>query len=182
MKFLKDFKFQEIEFKNFVFLNKLEKEIVLNWRNNQSIRNNMYNNCIISSSEHFKFIEKLNTNKSKFYWLVRDASNLLGVFYLTNVDISNKRAYLGIYTNPLENKKGRGTKIIKTGMLLYFKKVNFHTLKLEVFEKNNVAIDFYLKVGFKKEGILRDYVIRNNKWLNVLILGMIKDEWRKLYE
>ncbi|MBL7085873.1 MAG: UDP-4-amino-4,6-dideoxy-N-acetyl-beta-L-altrosamine N-acetyltransferase [Candidatus Cloacimonetes bacterium] len=182
MNILKNFKLKEIEFKNFIFLNRSEKEMVLKWRNHPNVRNNMFNNYIISKNEHFKFITKLVTNKNNFYWLVKDPLDSLGVFYLNNVDIFNKRAYLGIYTNPIKIQNGRGAEIIKSGMELFFKKINFHTLKLEVFEKNKVAFNFYKKIGFEREGILRDYIIRNDKWLNVLILGIIKNEWSKLYE
>ena len=95
------------------------------------------------------------------------------------MDLSNKNAYLGIYTNPYNVKRGTGYALIECLKVLAFDIANLHTLKLEVIEKNKRAISFYKKAGFSKEGILRDFVFKDGKWCDVIVMGIIN---RKMVE
>ena len=62
-------------------------------------------------------------------------------------------------------------------MELFFGIGKFNSLKLEVFEKNIVALNFYKKNGFKIEGIIREKIYRNGVYENVVLMGMLKNEW-----
>lgn len=176
MNFKQNFKFNKIYFKNFIYLAKDEKKIVRNWRNNNKIRKWMFNDSPISINDHIQFLHNLNKDKNNFYWLVKNIRKLkknLGVVYINKVDFLNKNAYLGIYVNPKYLSKGFGTQIFIRLKKLVFNLAKFHTLKLEVFRSNKNAINFYKKVGFNKEGMLKEVIYRNQKWNDVLVMGLI---------
>lgn len=156
---------------NFINLNNKEKEIVRSWRNSLWIRKWMYNSRTISKIEHEVFIKSLEKDNNNFFWAVKSENGeYIGVIYLNRVDFNNKNAYLGIYANP--HLKGVGDRLMKCLKELSFKIAKFHTLKLEVIETNKNAIRFYEKSGFKKEGCLNEFVWKNGKWLNVIIMGI----------
>jgi RimJ/RimL family protein N-acetyltransferase len=60
-----------------------------------------------------------------------------------------------------------------------FKNLNFHRIQLNVLEFNNRAISLYEKCGFKKEGIFREFVLRDGKRYNLLLYGLLRNEWIK---
>lgn len=159
---------------NFINLSDEEKALVLKWRNHESVRYWMYSTHVISKKEHLEFINNLKSDNKNFYWLVSDMSgNGLGVIYLQNYDMNNRNAYFGIYTNPERRGKKIGIILIECLKTIAFKIGNLHTLKLEVLDFNERAIKFYMDVGFQREGVLAEFVYRDSKWHDVLIMGAI---------
>lgn len=58
--------------------------------------------------------------------------------------------------------------------------LNLHTLRLEVMENNQKAIELYNQAGFEVEGTLRDYVFRDNRWYNVIIMSQINPKEKSI--
>lgn len=173
----KNYHFEDANLKNFINLTEEEKELVRNWRNNKDVRLWMYSDAVISPKEHFKFINRLHDDTKNYYWLVTNKKKeRIGVIYLNKIDIKNKNAYLGIYTNPDCKLKGRGILLIEHLKRLAFEICKLHTLKLEVIDTNKKAISFYKKSGFIEEGRLKEFVFKNGNWYDVIIMGFIKRE------
>jgi RimJ/RimL family protein N-acetyltransferase len=61
---------------------------------------------------------------------------------------------------------------------LVFNIAQFHTIKLEVFSENKHAIKFYKKNGFFTEGRLKEFIYCDNKWHDVMIMGIVNDQDR----
>lgn len=169
-----DFKLKNTIGVNFINLSEKEKEIVRGWRNSESIRRWMYTNHVISAKEHADFIKRIKNDPRNLYWLLRDKRDYIGVIYLNRVDLRNKNAYLGIYANPRRKLAGAGRTLVTSLKDIAFKALNLHTLKLEVLADNQRAIRFYKKFGFKKEGRLNNFVIRDGIYKDVLIMGINK--------
>jgi UDP-4-amino-4,6-dideoxy-N-acetyl-beta-L-altrosamine N-acetyltransferase len=171
----RDFFWANILLKSFVNLTSEEKKMVRNWRNSKAVRKWMYQDHIISSEEHEVFLLKLKEDTKNFYWLAKDKDGVyLGVISLNRIDVRNKNGYLGIYVNPILNVSGIGNTLIEYLKELAFKKARLHTLKLEVIDLNERAINFYKKFGFKKEGRLKEFVFKDKKWYDVIIMGITK--------
>jgi UDP-4-amino-4,6-dideoxy-N-acetyl-beta-L-altrosamine N-acetyltransferase len=169
----KNFKLKNIMLLNFINLNDEEKETVRKWRNHEDIKKWMYSSHIISTEEHAVFMEGLKKENKNFYWLARLGSKeYLGIISLNRLDTANKNAYLGIYTNP-DSANGAGHMLIDCLKTLAFDIANLHTLKLEVMETNERAINFYRKAGFSEEGRLKEFVFKDGKWLDVIVMGII---------
>jgi RimJ/RimL family protein N-acetyltransferase len=58
-----------------------------------------------------------------------------------------------------------------------FHELNLNRIFLTVREDNINAIKLYKKVGFKEEGLLRQQVYNNNKYINMIIMSILKDEF-----
>jgi len=168
----KDFDLEDVLLINFINLSSTEKDLVITWRNHRNVRKWMYQDHIISFKKHSKFIEKLKEENKNFYWLIKNKNaKYLGVIYLNKVDFIHRHAYLGIYSNPA--LKGVGKLLIQTLKELAFKFAKLHTLKLEVIETNEQAIKFYREHGFRKEGNLKEFVYKEGRWLDVLVMGIV---------
>lgn len=161
---------------NFVNLNKEEKEMVRRWRNNKNIRRWMYDGHIISLKEHSRFIESLKNDNKNSYWLIKNGrGESVGTVSLNRINFKNRNAYLGIYVNPEISQSGTGRLLIALLKKIAFGIFKLHTLKLEVIADNKRAVDFYSREGFSKEGELRDFVFKNGRWIDVVVMGMINN-------
>jgi UDP-4-amino-4,6-dideoxy-N-acetyl-beta-L-altrosamine N-acetyltransferase len=173
--------FENSIFKNFVNLTRDELQVVLKWRNFESIRKWMRNGRLITLEEHLEFARKLSSDNKKFYYLCFIKDVPVGVIDITELDIKNKNAYWGIYTRP-DKIIPKASHLMRDGLLkIIFEYLKLNTLKLEVFEGNETAIRFNRMSGFKEEGRLRKFIIRGNKVLDVIVMGMLKEEFCELY-
>ena len=168
-----NFAFNGILLKNFINASVKEKEMVRECRNDDRVRKWMYSDEIISQEEHFNFIENLQKNNKNFYWIAYKDKEFIGVISLNNINTKNKNAYLGIYSNPFCELKNKGSLLINCLKKVAFDIVGLHSLKLEVIEDNKKAIDFYKKMGFEEEGLLKEFIHKEGEWLNVMIMGII---------
>lgn len=63
-----------------------------------------------------------------------------------------------------------------------FNELDFHRVGLNVIEGNTRAISLYESLGFKKEGIFREFLVRNDKRINLELYGMLKSEWNDKFK
>ena len=54
-----------------------------------------------------------------------------------------------------------------------FEKLKIHRIDAEVIEYNKKSINFFQKLGFEPDAVMRDYIFRNGKWWNLVVLSKI---------
>lgn len=95
------------------------------------------------------------------------------------LDSKNRHAELAIV---IGNKdywgKGYGTKIMNQLLEWGFNDLNLNKLYLHVFANNPRAIGLYEKLGFVREGTLRNMLYRNGEYVDIYAYGLMKDEWQ----
>lgn len=172
--FKQNFELEDVILINFIDLSNEEREMVRNWRNNENIRKWMYTDHFISKEEHYRFLESLKQDKKNYYWLVKNKNNkYLGVMSFTRVDFKNRNAYFGIYSNPDEKIPGMGILLDMIAISLSFRIAKLHSLKLEVIEDNRQVVNLHQKMGFIEEGRLREFIVKDKIWKDVIVMGMI---------
>ncbi len=180
MNLRKDFTFDNALLKNFTNLTEKEVEVVRQMRNHESVRIWMYHDHLISEKEHHEYLLGLKNNNRCFAWLVINKTNNepMGVINLRNVDFTNKNTFYGIYANPLSMNLGIGRLLDQLSIKVAFDILKLHTLKLEVIESNKQVINLHKKMGFQEEGRLKDFVMKDGKWKDVIIMGITDKETR----
>lgn len=139
---------QGVVFKNFTSLDDDEAKMVLEWRNSQEIRRWMYNSQEIELQTHLNFISSLKDDKTKYYFLLKQDREYIGVIDLTN--INSKSADIGIYKNP--SLYGVGDTLMHAIIGYGFGSLGLNALYAEVFKDNKRAYELYTKHNFKKIG------------------------------
>jgi len=76
--------------------------------------------------------------------------------------------------------RGVGTEAMSLLMRYAFTELNLHRLSLTVFEYNERAIRMYEKLGFRIEGINRDYHFREGRRWDLVCMGILREEWLAL--
>lgn len=145
--------------------------------------NDLRNSCakeFLHDSREFTFKEAKNWfkhTKNKYYIIYFD-NDKIGYFRLTNYSEANNNIYVGADLH--EDWRGQGLSTIAYEHFIpyLFEKYNLHKISLEVLETNKRAIKLYNKLGFKKEGIKRDDVLKSNGYVNSIIMSILEGEWK----
>lgn len=120
-----------------------------------------------------------NSEKSKVFVIKLIENNqIIGLAGFDDIVKDNYVATLFIGLGSKDTRgKGYGMEALKHLLHYGFNDLNFHRIQLNVLEFNEAAIALYEKAGFKKEGIFREFVLRDNKRYDLLLYGLLKQEW-----
>ena len=58
--------------------------------------------------------------------------------------------------------------------------LKFNKLVSEVLAFNEIIIKIHQRFGSKIEGTLRQHIFKNGKYHDVIVLGILKEEWEKI--
>lgn len=152
-------------FKNFVDLSKEELTMVLEWRNNRSIRKYMYNRDLITLSDHMAFVNSLNDRTDRYYWLVFRSEEPIGVVDITDVDYDNAKAELGYYMSPQKQSSGIGLDFVFNILHFLFTRgiIELHG-NVDVKNKSALLLDEYLGCRFAYNEPYEDNGIKYIPW------------------
>lgn len=124
-------------------------------------------------------MQQMKNLKSITFAIVdKEDQTLIGVTSLHNIDWKNRHAEFGIVIwNPNYWDKGIGTDVARVLLHYAFSELNFHRIEIRLLEYNKRIIRLSEKLGFKLEGILRDYLWRNGRWYNLMIMSILDNEF-----
>lgn len=101
-----------------------------------------------------------------------------GIVSLMNISEANTSADLSVIVGPEEARhQGYGTEAIGLILAYGFERLGLHRVGLSVFEFNEFAISTYERIGFRKEGRLRQAVDRNGVLYDALLMSLLRSEW-----
>jgi RimJ/RimL family protein N-acetyltransferase len=95
-----------------------------------------------------------------------------------NIDWRCRSAEVGIFIGEKHLwGHGLGTEVMKKLIRYGFEILNLNRIMLDVYESNQRAIRSYEKAGFKLEGRKRQAMYKNGKYLDVLQMSVLREEW-----
>ncbi len=104
----------------------------------------------------------------------------LGVISLTNISEANVSAELSVIIGDEKDRdKGFGTEAIRVLLRYAFEDLGLQRVDLSVFEFNELAIRAYEKLGFQREGRVRQAVRRDGKYHDAILMRILASEWRE---
>lgn len=90
----------------------------------------------------------------------------------------HRDAFVGIgIGDPDYWSKGYGSDAMRIILRYAFQELNLHRVSLNVFEYNPRAIRSYEKVGFKIEGRYRQFINREGRRWDIIMMGITYQEW-----
>ena len=103
---------------------------------------------------------------------------LIGVTGFENILWNNQNAviYIGIGEEKFRGQ-GIGKESLYLTMEFGFEELNFNRIYLTVLEYNKKAINLYESLGFVREGVYREFIIRDGKKYDMYLYGILKSEW-----
>ena len=154
-----------------------DAELVLEWRNQEAVRINMYNHQIISLETHMRWFHSMLQNEACHYFIYERNQTPLGVLAISDIDKSNQKASWAFYSGDI-TARGIGSEMEKLALDYAFNTLNLNKLCCEVLEFNQSVINFHRKFGFQVEGIRRKDYLRDGKFYDIYQLAILKDEYQ----
>lgn len=172
-----------IEFEDILKVDGSLVELVRNWRNSENVSKYMYTNHYITREEHQQWIRKLKTENTAKTWIIEYNKKPVGLVSLSDIDYINKTVDWGFYIADEDARgKGIGSVALYKLMEYVFDEMKFSRMHTKVLENNHVAIKLYEKFCFKKEGIFKQQLIRDGKYIEVILMGIMQKEWINMKE
>jgi RimJ/RimL family protein N-acetyltransferase len=129
----------------------------------------------------YEAIEKeVDESKRLFYFTIRgkDDNRLLGFVRIEGIEwthgICNLKLAIG---DPLERNKGYGSEALALIMHFAFSELNLYRLSVVVGEDNPAGLRFFTRHGFVEEVRRRKSILRDGQALDLIHLGLLRDEW-----
>lgn len=108
-----------------------------------------------------------------------DSGRLIGSCQLLGVHPIHRHAELQVRIGEAAARgHGYGTQALELLVRFGFVDLHLHRISLHVFADNAVAIRTYEKVGFRREGVLRDAAYVDGRYVDVVIMGILKTDFR----
>jgi ribosomal-protein-alanine N-acetyltransferase len=116
-----------------------------------------------------------------YHLIVTKSNNTpIGFLRIHIIDKHSGNVWLRIIIGD-KNSRGKGyaADALKVYLKWIFNKLGMHRVTLECYATNKRAIKFYRKIGFKQEGTLREAVLINGKFRNIISLGMLHHDFKE---
>jgi RimJ/RimL family protein N-acetyltransferase len=105
----------------------------------------------------------------------------IGQVNLDRIDWKNRVGTIGIVIgSPEELGKGYGSDAMELLVRFAFMEMNLNRLELEVYDFNERANRSYLRAGFREEGRLRERQFKNGRYVDLIVMGLLRSEWLAL--
>lgn len=115
-----------------------------------------------------------------FFVVANGIDTAIGHVALYQVDQVNQSAEFGILLGDKQVwGKGVGTQATRFMLEHGFGALGLRRIFLEVLETNTRARSIYERLGFVVEGRLRQHQFKNGAFVDVLVMGMLRDEYRR---
>ncbi len=116
--------------------------------------------------------------KGQCFWIILNGKTI-GVITHSEIDRSQKTEIDIIIAEEKNTSKGYGADALYALSKYLFEEQNVNRIWLEVRENNPRALKCYLKAGFKREGILKESDLFKGKYVDCIILGLLRKEFNK---
>ena len=125
-------------------------------------------------------IAKNNLNDTVWKWglALRDTNTLIGTVTLFNLSISNGRAEIGYAMGSAHWGKGYMNEALKALIVHAFDVRNFRRLEADVDPRNTASIRTLERLGFQREGFLRERWHVGGELQDAFFYGLLKREWQ----
>jgi UDP-4-amino-4,6-dideoxy-N-acetyl-beta-L-altrosamine N-acetyltransferase len=168
--------FNQVELKD---INETDLKKILDWRNQDSIRNVMNSSKIISMVEHLQWFERLQKDETAISKIFYYNHVPYGVVNISQIDQINKKCEWGFYIGEKNSPKGSGTIMGSLALDYAFYSLNMMKVIGEVLSFNEISQQFHKKLGFVKKGLLQNNIIRNNEFIDVVRYEISKKQWEE---
>lgn len=150
---------------------------VLQWRNHPDVRQFMYTQHVIAPEEHARWFAK-NVVEPGTSLLIYEREGVPRGFVNISATRSASVADWGFYLAP-DSGPGTGAALGAATLEYAFARLKLHKLCGEVIGYNARSIRFHERLGFSREGVLRDQYFDGEKYHNVIRFGLLAAEWHQ---
>lgn len=157
---------------------------IVKWRNKPFVKKNLYTQEELTPEQHINYFNsRIKTGDVKQFIILAFNSTryqAIGTTFLKNIDDNSNKAEFGIFIGDEKALgKGYGSQATLLTVDYAFRELELNRVYLTVFADNSFAIKAYQKCGFEIEGVLKQDYRRNTSYVDVVIMGLLRDVWKE---
>ena len=155
---------------------------VLEWRNSERIRANMYTDHIISVDEHRRWFRNLREDRRLVCLVFEYLGRPAGMVNFTGIDEANGKSQWGFYLGETDLPRGTGTVMGLLGLEYAFEILKIRKVCGEAFAFNSASLNFFGRLGFAEEGRFARHVLKNGRYEDVVSFALFREDWERTRE
>ena len=170
-------------------LRAIEREdlpLFVNWLNDPEVRTGLIHYLPISLADEEQWFSDMLRNPLEEHPLVIEARNgegwsPIGDCGFIRINWRCRTGEVGILIG--EKKfwnRGYGTEVMQLLLRHGFSTLNLNRISLDVYANNPGAIRCYEKAGFIQEGARRQAMYKDGKYIDIIQMSVLKDEWQEI--
>ncbi|MBE5953800.1 MAG: UDP-4-amino-4,6-dideoxy-N-acetyl-beta-L-altrosamine N-acetyltransferase [Lachnospiraceae bacterium] len=154
-------------------------EMIMNWRMMPEITRYMNSDPVLTLEGQKKWFKKIRESERDLYWMLEVDGVPSGVVSL--VEFDGHKVHTGVYIAAKEKRSLKLTMYLQWNLYRYsFEILKANKVCEEVFEANKGVNRILDMCGSKREGVLRNHVYKNGEYYNVIVRGILKEEWTEI--
>jgi RimJ/RimL family protein N-acetyltransferase len=119
-----------------------------------------------------------DNSRASFMIDLPDDSRPIGEVVINQIDHDNNNANIRIAIfSPQDYGAGYGSEAMRLMVDYGFRVLKLHRIELDVFTFNPRAVHVYEKIGFKREGLLREVMLYDGTYHDAIIMSILDREW-----
>lgn len=152
--------------------------MVMNWRMDPDVTKYMYTDPKLDMEKQRMWFKAISVDETSKYWIINYDDIDVGLISITGFDSQNKRCSWAYYVAD-KNMRGKGIGVaVECNVYDYvFNRLGLEKLCCEVFSFNDKVVQLHEKFGSRREGYLRNHIIKDGKSYDVVSLAILKAEW-----
>ena len=154
-----------------------DKERILNWRNSDRVRQNMYTDHLITPEEHESWFNKIHQDKSVDYKIFEYEGRSIGLVGFTQINKLHNTCYWAFYLGEVDVPTKSGAVMEFMALDYAFRELGIRKLCCEVFCFNEKVIKMHKKFGFQQEGLFVKHMLKADQHEDVTSLAIFEDGW-----
>ncbi len=118
--------------------------------------------------------------RDNYLFAIRAVFNeeLIGFMELGEILWTHRNSWVAIGIGERDYRgRGYGYEAMSLALDFAFRELNLHRVQLTVFSYNEAAIRLYDKLGFTREGAQRQFMERDGQRHDMLLYGILRQEW-----
>lgn len=109
----------------------------------------------------------------------RATAQCVGEVVLNDVSTGNRSCNFRTLLGAASRDRGLGTEATRMMVGYGFERLGLHRIELAVYSFNPRARHVYEKVGFIAEGVLRDALRWDGRWIDATVMSVLAPEWKR---
>ena len=156
------------------------------WRDNIELRRLMDGQLIVPVNlDHVQdWYDQMRQDRNRYLFAIRTLAEnrFLGYCNVRGIQWQPRWGKIGMMIgDPAQWGRGYGTDATRVLLKFCFMELALNRVQLRVLSYNARAIRCYQKVGFQHEGVLREAMLRDGQYVDIVQMSILRREWAALY-
>ncbi len=161
-------------------LERTDVDAILPWINDPDVTRTLLIHRPVNREAEIEFIDRMSKSEHDVaLGIVEKATGrLIGATGLHKVDPHTRQCEFGIFIGePAARGKGYGIEATRLITRFAFATLNMNRVWLHVTAENEAAIGVYEKVGYRREGVLRQALYKEGRYHDLVTMAILREEW-----